>query len=511
MSISILILIIIGLLIYLYNKLWKYPRYIDRDSYNFKEFKLDKVVNHKAMEITNPASYYDFDMIDKPLPDMLDLRSKCPPVYDQGEYGTCVHNSNGFLYHYYCKNVLKNDFVPSRFFLDYSVQKMVNLMHEQKFTDISISNKQNEGGSFNFEDIGILAIDGVCNEHLYPYPNSYEQLKHKFIQNKINELSFDVMNDNTKIDKAEKSLLQIQKLSESNIYKPPSREAYIDAKKHTINNLNIYRIRHDLEEMKKCLNYIGPISFDMKLTYYVMKIIYMYTDTVGEIIKIYKDMFKNEKLNKNEKQFLLKYRKYVFNNILLNKDIISLKIKKKDEDILNEYINKYDSNIDIDYNSISQEKINNIIRKIKKKTITINSQYFKDKYNYTLKFPTKKINKIKNTFKKYGISVDKLYNKQYIQTNYNIYLNFDTYFKKLTEKNSDLKQITQDIDSLTNQFGGHSMAIVGYDDLKKVFIVRNSWSEAWADKGYFYIDYEYFINRNAYGFNIGDMFAFGKL
>ncbi len=55
------------------------------------------------------------------------------------------------------------------------------------------------------------------------------------------------------------------------------------------------------------------------------------------------------------------------------------------------------------------------------------------------------------------------------------------------------------------------MAIVGYDDLKKVFIVRNSWSEAWADKGYFYIDYEYFINRNAYGFNIGDMFAFGKL
>lgn len=39
--------------------------------------------------------------------------------------------------------------------------------------------------------------------------------------------------------------------------------------------------------------------------------------------------------------------------------------------------------------------------------------------------------------------------------------------------------------------GGHAMLIVGYDDSKRVFIVRNSWGEGWGDKGYCYFPYEY--------------------
>jgi len=39
--------------------------------------------------------------------------------------------------------------------------------------------------------------------------------------------------------------------------------------------------------------------------------------------------------------------------------------------------------------------------------------------------------------------------------------------------------------------GGHAVTAVGYDDMKKVFIVRNSWGEGWGDKGYFYMPYEY--------------------
>lgn len=39
--------------------------------------------------------------------------------------------------------------------------------------------------------------------------------------------------------------------------------------------------------------------------------------------------------------------------------------------------------------------------------------------------------------------------------------------------------------------GGHCVTIVGYDDLQKVFIVRNSWGEGWGDKGYFYMPYAY--------------------
>lgn len=44
--------------------------------------------------------------------------------------------------------------------------------------------------------------------------------------------------------------------------------------------------------------------------------------------------------------------------------------------------------------------------------------------------------------------------------------------------------------------GGHCVAAVGYDDDKKVFIIRNSWGEDWGDKGYFYMPYEYLTNTN---------------
>jgi C1A family cysteine protease len=42
--------------------------------------------------------------------------------------------------------------------------------------------------------------------------------------------------------------------------------------------------------------------------------------------------------------------------------------------------------------------------------------------------------------------------------------------------------------------GGHAILVVGYDDSKSWFIVRNSWGADWGDKGYFYIPYLYFTN-----------------
>lgn len=42
--------------------------------------------------------------------------------------------------------------------------------------------------------------------------------------------------------------------------------------------------------------------------------------------------------------------------------------------------------------------------------------------------------------------------------------------------------------------GGHAVMAVGYDNAKKVIIVRNSWSDRWGDKGYFYMPYNYIID-----------------
>jgi C1A family cysteine protease len=44
--------------------------------------------------------------------------------------------------------------------------------------------------------------------------------------------------------------------------------------------------------------------------------------------------------------------------------------------------------------------------------------------------------------------------------------------------------------------GGHAVAIVGFDDTKKVFIVRNSWGKTWGDQGYCYMKYDYVLDKN---------------
>lgn len=39
--------------------------------------------------------------------------------------------------------------------------------------------------------------------------------------------------------------------------------------------------------------------------------------------------------------------------------------------------------------------------------------------------------------------------------------------------------------------GGHAVMAVGFDDKRKVFIIRNSWGSEWGDGGYFYMPYEF--------------------
>jgi C1A family cysteine protease len=43
--------------------------------------------------------------------------------------------------------------------------------------------------------------------------------------------------------------------------------------------------------------------------------------------------------------------------------------------------------------------------------------------------------------------------------------------------------------------GGHAMVLVGYDDSKGAFRVRNSWGERWGDKGSIWVDYNHFVTN----------------
>lgn len=44
--------------------------------------------------------------------------------------------------------------------------------------------------------------------------------------------------------------------------------------------------------------------------------------------------------------------------------------------------------------------------------------------------------------------------------------------------------------------GGHAVCAVGFDDAQQRFIVRNSWSNQWADKGYCYMPYAYLLDKS---------------
>merc|ERR1719343_744460 len=43
--------------------------------------------------------------------------------------------------------------------------------------------------------------------------------------------------------------------------------------------------------------------------------------------------------------------------------------------------------------------------------------------------------------------------------------------------------------------GGHAVRACGFDDKRRVFIVRNSWGAGWGDKGYFYMPYDYIVHQ----------------
>lgn len=49
-------------------------------------------------------------------------------------------------------------------------------------------------------------------------------------------------------------------------------------------------------------------------------------------------------------------------------------------------------------------------------------------------------------------------------------------------------------DQSESAIGGHCILAVGYDNKKRVFILRNSWGTSWGMKGYFTIPYEYLLD-----------------
>lgn len=66
-------------------------------------------------------------------------------------------------------------------------------------------------------------------------------------------------------------------------------------------------------------------------------------------------------------------------------------------------------------------------------------------------------------------------------------------------KNKGRVPMPRKSDNVREEHGWHAMLCVGYSDIDKVFIVRNSWGVEWGDKGYCYIPYDYVMNEEFNG------------
>lgn len=91
------------------------------------------------------------------LPPRVDLTSKCPPIYDQKEIGSCTANAIGGTIQFdQLKQKMRGAFMPSRLFIYYNERVMENTVRE-------------DAGAMIRDGIKSVAKQGVCAEKMWPY------------------------------------------------------------------------------------------------------------------------------------------------------------------------------------------------------------------------------------------------------------------------------------------------------------------------------------------------------
>jgi C1A family cysteine protease len=137
------------------------------------------------------------------LPKLVDLRLSCPPIYDQGDLGSCTANALAGAFEFEQMKQKEKYFIPSRLFIYYNERSIEGTINS-------------DSGAAIRDGIKTLVKDGVCPESLWKY--------------KINKFR-----------------------------KKPCRSCYRKALKNQV--LEYLSITHSITDIKQCLALGYPVVF----------------------------------------------------------------------------------------------------------------------------------------------------------------------------------------------------------------------------------------------------------
>ena len=86
----------------------------------------------------------------------VDLRGKCPPVYNQGQLGSCTANALGGAFQFGQKKQSIANWAPSRLFIYYNERVLRNAVNS-------------DSGAYIRDGIKTMNTQGVCAEENWPY------------------------------------------------------------------------------------------------------------------------------------------------------------------------------------------------------------------------------------------------------------------------------------------------------------------------------------------------------
>jgi len=95
---------------------------------------------------------------------VVDLRHNCPPIWDQGELGSCTAHAIAAILEYNRIQQKIQDFTPSRLFIYYNERWMEGTITSDAGAEIR-------------DGIKSVATQGYCDEHLWAYHPEYFAFK----------------------------------------------------------------------------------------------------------------------------------------------------------------------------------------------------------------------------------------------------------------------------------------------------------------------------------------------